>query len=99
MDELRKYAEFAGICVAVGVSLIGVHQTRRSRAAAEKARDGLIEVDGKIYRLDQRVDGRLSQLLASNAQKAEVAIDLARVEGHAAGEQAQRDRSSDAQVS
>jgi len=62
-----------------------------AKEAAEQTTATLVEVGDKVFRIGEQVDGRLSELLRE-------ARALARAEGIAAGEQAQRDRSSEAQT-
>lgn len=94
MNEIVPYITATAAIIGMLIALAAAWQAAKGRAAAEDAKAGVIIVDGKIFKLDERVDGRLSQLLAANELKATAAADLARSEGHAAGEQAQRDRSS-----
>jgi len=81
-------------CVLALFAAWNAYQARRS---AVKAAEGLIEIDGKVFSLSKSVDGRLSALLAAKDDKAASDIGLARAQGHAEGEQAQRDRSAEAQ--
>ena len=97
MSDILPYVTAAGVIIGVIVTLLNYRASRAARLAAEKASSGLVEIGGKVYDLGAVVDGRLSQLLAATAQKAAVEAHLARAEGKAEGEQAQRDRSSEAQ--
>ena len=104
MSELAAIiAAIGGVVTAVGVILIAYWSYRgkeRATAAARAASDAataaeeshkeIIAVGDKVFRVGEQLDGRLSELLAS-------ARLASRAEGVAAGEQAQRDRSSDAQ--
>ncbi len=83
--------------VGAVASLNGWRTARAAKKAVEEASSAIIEVDGKLYRLKDGVDGRLTELIATNKRLADTAATLARAEGVAQGEQAQRDRSSDAQ--
>ena len=90
----------AGLVTAIGIVLASFWayraKERAARAAelaataAQHAADASTEimlVHGEIRALGKRVDGRLSELLASS-------IAAARSEGVAAGEQSQRDRAA-----
>jgi hypothetical protein len=83
-------------CALVGSSFAAAAwwNARKARAIAEESSGALIEVGGKVYRLTEAVDGRLTELLATNARLAATAAALARAEGVAAGEQSQRDRTA-----
>jgi hypothetical protein len=78
-------------------SIAAWQNARAGRTAAEQAAGAVIEVDGKVYRLDKSVDGRLTELLATNRRLADTAATLARAEGVAQGAQSERDRHSGAQ--
>lgn len=62
----------------------------RAKEAAEASRREIIATKDGVFEVGKRIDGRLSELLKS-------ATALARAEGIAAGEQAQRDRGTEAQ--
>ena len=86
------------LVTAVGVILIAFWAYRAKVKATEAADRTvkldrvLIDISDKVYALDERVDGRLSELLKSNREKSEALIVAARAEGIATGEQNQRDR-------
>lgn len=98
---MSEFAEFltaiAALIAALTASIaaIGVLWTRRKAAeaaeAALAAKRALVEIDGAIFGLGERIDGRLSELLKAETGKA-------RAEGIAQGEQAQRDRAAEAQL-
>ncbi len=79
---------------AVGIILAAYWSYRakeRATTAAQLGKDNkdkIVELDGKLYKLGENVDGRLTALLASS-------VAAARAEGVSAGEQSQRDRQSD----
>jgi len=93
----------AAVVTALGVILIAYWsyrgKERASKAAdfAEDATRAIVAIGDKLYTLDKRVDGRLTQLLEQVRSEGLIAADLARSEGRAQGEQAQRDRASEAQ--
>ena len=106
MNDLASVITSVGTLVAaVGALLIGWRNSRKADAAKEKAaaaaiaaavakeaaeagkREVLI-VGDKVVEVGKQLDGRLSELLRE-------ARALARAEGVAAGEQAQRDRASE----
>ena len=107
MNDLASVITSVGTLVAaVGALLVGYRNSRKADAAKEKAvaaalaaavakeaaeagkREVLI-VGDKVMEVGKQLDGRLSELLRE-------ARALARAEGVAAGEQAQRDRASEA---
>lgn len=61
-----------------------------AQAAAEASKKAIVATQDGIFELGKQIDGRLSELLKSSAA-------LARAEGVAQGEQAQRDRSAEPQ--
>ena len=94
MSDLLPWITAVAILLGMAVNLVGAVSAWRARAeakaariAAEQSKDGLAVVGGNVYNLGKAVDGRLSELLASTEK-------MARAEGHAAGEQSQRDRQS-----
>ena len=100
MIDLLPYLPYITASAAVVGTSFAVYaalNARSARIAAEKATHGVAVVDGKVYDLGKAVDGRLSLLLKTNEEKAAITADLARSEGHAAGEQQQRDRASEKQ--
>lgn len=88
-------AAAGGFVAAVGAFVVARRNRKAGDAAklaAELAADAalalkakVVEIDGSVYQLGQRVDGRLSELLAASSAQA-------RAEGQAAGEQTQRER-------
>ncbi len=92
-------AVITAIAAVIGAlaALNGAINARRGRKAAQQAAAGIIEVDGKVFQLDRRIDGRLSDLLAANKRAADAAEELAHASGFTMGEQAQRDRSAPAE--
>ena len=84
-DAAREKAATAAVAAAAA-----------KEAAAESKRE-IIAVGDKLYLLDKRVDGRLTELLEQARREGIANADLARFEGHQAGEQAQRDRNAEAQ--
>ena len=58
-----------------------------AKVAAERTDERLIVVEGAVVEIGPAIDGRLTELLASETGRA-------RAEGIAAGEQQQRDRNS-----
>jgi hypothetical protein len=76
----------AALIAAIGgiVAAVLAHRARKRVDVVEKA---LITIDGEVREVGKRIDGRLSELLRSSGA-------LARAEGVAQGEQAQRDRSA-----
>ena len=100
IDWPATITAFGALVTAVGAVFIAYWAYRgkeRAAEAAEKAaaaaakaeslESKLVELNGQVFTLGENIDGRLSQLLAVSAA-------AARAEGIAAGEQAQRDRSS-----
>jgi len=98
IEHILPYITAGGAVIATFVTVLNYRQARRAREASEHAKDVLIEVDGKVVNLGRNMDGALTRLLESKDREARSAADLARSEGHAAGEQAQRDRASDSQA-
>ncbi len=91
------------LVTAVGVILIA-YWSYRGKEGASKAADlandakkEIIAVGNKVYLLEKRVDGRLTELIEGVRAEGVSASALARAEGKAEGEQAQRDRAADAQ--
>ncbi len=100
MPDLSWLPPWLVAAAAVVGAISSVMAWTHARAAHDDAREAkgaIIEVDGKLYRLRDEVDGRLTELLAANKRQADTAASLARAEGVAQGEQAQRERQSDAQ--
>jgi hypothetical protein len=61
-----------------------------AQLAAESSKKAIVATQDGIFELGKQIDGRLSELLKSSSA-------LARAEGVAQGEQAQRDRAADPQ--
>ena len=103
VDIPATITAIGALVTALGVVLIAYWsyrgKERASRAAdlAADATKAIVAIGDTIYLLDKRVDGRLTQLLEQVRSEGVVAADLARSEGRAQGEQAQRDRASEAQ--
>ena len=79
----------AAVLTALG-AILGAYWAYRARQATKLNEARIVETQGGIYELGQKLDGRLEELLR-------ISRAAARAEGVAAGEQSQRDRSSSAQ--
>lgn len=110
LDVPATITALASFVIAVGVivtSVLGFLNRRASaeareratvaadaavaaQVAAESSKREIIQTANGIFEVGKKLDGRLSELLAS-------ATALARAEGKAEGEQAQRDRASEPQ--
>ena len=92
-ELITAIAALVAACGGVVAALLSY----RGKNLAADAKKEIVAVGDKLYLLDKRVDGRLTQLLEQARAEGVTNANLARSEGHAAGEQAQRDRSSEAQ--
>jgi hypothetical protein len=97
VDQLAELVTVIATIIAACSAVYAAWTARKARVAAEKGREGVIEVDGKLYSLGKQIDGRLSELLAGKDRESVAAVRLAHAEGVASGEQSQRDRSAEAQ--
>jgi hypothetical protein len=94
---VEQLVSIAGTIIAAVAAIYAAWSARQARKAADKSNDGVIQVDGKLYSLGKQIDGRLSELLAGKDRESVNAVNLARAEGVAQGEQSQRDRNAEAQ--
>jgi len=67
-----------------------------AKVATDENRAEIIAVGDKVYALGERLDGPLTELMKSIRAEGVSAANAARSEGHAAGEQAQRERQAPA---
>ena len=74
----------AALVAAIG-AIVATVLAYRARRVVEDIDAKVILIGGEVREVGRRIDGRLTQLLKSTG-------DLARGEGFAAGEQAERDR-------
>lgn len=79
----------AALVAAVG-GIVAAALASRAKVAADNNASELVVVGDQVRALGKRMDGPLSELLVTTRA-------LARAEGVAAGEQAQRDRTAEAQ--
>lgn len=65
-----------------------------AKEAAEHAKALLVEINGSVFTIGEKIDGRLTELIHAKDALLEVATARARAEGVAIGEQSERDRQS-----
>ena len=100
VDLPATITAIGALVTALGVILVAYWAYRgkeRASKAADLAADAkkeIVAVGDKLYLLDKRVDGRLTELLAQARAEGVSNANLARAEGVAQGEQAQRDRAA-----
>ena len=80
----------AALVAAIG-GIVAAILAHRAKATAEAAEKAVVAVGDNVFELGKRMDGPLSELLSTTRA-------LARAEGVAAGEQAQRDRAAEAKA-
>ena len=97
ITALGAFVTAVGVIVIAYWSYRGKERASRAADDAADAKKEIIAVGDKLYLLDRRVDGRLTELLEGIRAEGISAASLARAEGVAAGEQAQRDRAAEAQ--
>ncbi len=99
-DLAATITALATLVAAIGAVLVGIRNSRKAevaaiaatiaKEAAEASQREVVATKDGVFEVGRQIDGRLTQLMAT-------ATALARAEGIAQGEQAQRDRSSEAQ--
>jgi hypothetical protein len=89
MDVAANITAVAALVAAIG-GIVAAVLSYRARRRVEDVEALVINIDGEVREVGRRIDGRLSKLLETTGA-------LARAEGVAQGEQAQRDRTSDAE--
>jgi len=93
MDWEAIFQQVSTIVTAVGVIVAAYYSYRAKQRAAnaetkvDETKVDLQVIQGEVHEVGERIDGRLSELLDASTK-------VARAEGVAAGEQAQRDRSA-----
>ena len=70
---------------ALAAASLAAANATAARAAAEASDAKLVEIDGKIFNLGKAVDGRLTALIASLEENANIRVDAAKLAGHAEG--------------
>ena len=85
-----------GGIVAAILAYRGKQKAGEAKTASDQNRAEIIAVGDKVYKLGERLDGPLSELMKSIRAEGVSAANAARSEGHAAGEQAQRERQAPA---
>ena len=104
IDALTKLVIAVGVIVTAALTFLNRRSVRAAaeratvaadaavaaQVAAEAGKKAIVATEAGIFELGKQIDGRLSELLKSSSA-------LARAEGVAAGEQAQRDRASEPQ--
>lgn len=90
MSDLSAIITAIAALLAAAGGILAAVLAHRARRKIEDAAVDILLVKGDVHEVGRRIDGRLSELLASSSK-------LARAEGHAEGEQAQRDRAADSQ--
>jgi hypothetical protein len=86
---------FGGIVAAI-LAYRSKQKAGEAKVATDQNRTEIIAVGDKVYALGERLDGPLSELMKSIRAEGVSAANAARSEGHAAGEQAQRERQAPA---
>lgn len=87
MSDLSAIITAIAALVAAFGGIVAAVLAHRARRKIEDAAVDILVVKGDVHEVGRRIDGRLTELLSSTAK-------LAHAEGHAEGEQAQRDRSA-----
>jgi hypothetical protein len=91
---ITAVAALVAACGGIVAAILAYHARVKAEEARQKAAQAvgeLIVIEGEVRKVGEAIDGRLTTLLATTQA-------LARAEGIAQGEQAQRDRSSESQV-